>query len=232
MRLPDWLVPIDRDDALAETLAGSAGPSGAGISRAQALRLAGGAAAATFALGARPARAAQPSRRDVAILNYALSLEYLQAAFYSEAERAGALRGSLAYQARIVGAHERAHVAAFRAVLGHHAIAPPHFDFHGRTEQPNAFRDTAVAFEDLAVAAYKDKAPEIESASYLSAAIAIHSVEARHAAWIRRLAGVLPATHAFDEPLSEARVERLVASTHFVVAAPRTEGRRSPRFTG
>ena len=225
MSLPGWLSALDRDDALAEASACSDR-----VSRAQALRLAGGAMATTLALGAGPARAAQ--RSDVAILNYALSLEYVQAAFYTEAERAGALHGALAHQARIVGAHERAHVAAFRKVLGRHAIARPHFDFHGRTEQPDAFRDTAVAFEDLAVAAYKDKVPLIENPTYLSTAVAIHSVEARHAAWIRRLAGVLPAAHAFDEPLSQARVERLVASTHFIVAEPRTEAHRRPRFTG
>ena len=55
---------------------------------------------------------------DADILNYALALEYLQAAFYTEAERRGALRGGLAEQARVVGAHERAHVTALQDELG------------------------------------------------------------------------------------------------------------------
>jgi hypothetical protein len=181
------------------------------------------------------ARAAEPSGADsgdVAVLNYALTLEYIQAAFYGEAERAGVLHGPLAEQARVVGAHERAHVAAFRRVLGTQAVAAPRFDFRGTTEDPAAFRKTAVAFEDLAVAAYKDQIPLLRQPAFLAAAVAIHSVEARHAAWIRRLAGVLPAERAFDEPLPRAEVTRLVASTRFVVSRPRTTGTGAPRLTG
>ena len=136
------------------------------------------------------------------ILNFALALEYLQASFYTEAERIGALHGALAQQAHVVGMHERAHVKAFKELLGSAAIKEPTFNFHGVTENPEAFRSTAVAFEDLATAAYKEQAPLIKSRSYLAGALAIHSVEARHAAWIRRLAGFLPAAKAFDEPLS------------------------------
>jgi hypothetical protein len=232
MSLPDWLRAFDRDDALAEASARSAA-----LTRAQVLRsgaAAGGVLVASV-LAASTARGAMGSgsiRNDAAILNYALTLEYVQAAFYSEAERAGALHGELAQQAHVVGAHERAHVAAFRKVLGAHAIAKPAFDFRGRTEDPVAFRDTAVAFEDLAVAAYKGQAPLIERRDYLAAAIAVHSVEARHAAWIRRLAGVVPAARAFDEPLPKAQVTRLVASTRFIVSRPRTQGGTTPRFTG
>jgi len=119
------------------------------------------------------------------------------------------------------------------AVVGRSAIKKPTFNFHGVTEAPDAFRRTAVAFEDLAVAAYKYQAPRLRSLSYLQTAIAVHSVEARHAAWIRRLAGVLPAATAFDQPLPPSQVDGLVASTHFVVASPRTSARGgSPRFTG
>jgi Ferritin-like domain len=99
------------------------------------------------------AAAAGSHAQDVAILNYALSLEYLQADFYAEVERMGVLHGALKHQATVVGAHERVHVAAFRKALGRAAIAKPRFDFRGATEQPAAFRRTAVAFEDLAVAA-------------------------------------------------------------------------------
>ncbi|MGI8572472.1 MAG: ferritin-like domain-containing protein [Solirubrobacteraceae bacterium] len=169
---------------------------------------------------------------DVAILNYALGLEYLQAAFYTEAERLGALHGPLATQARVVGGHERAHVAAFRKVLGRSAIKTPTFNFQGVTQDPSAFRRTAVAFEDLAVAAYKYQAPHLSSTAYLMAAVSIHSVEARHAAWIRRLAGVLPAATPFDQPLAPSKVEALVASTHFVVGTTQTSAHRSPKFTG
>ncbi len=200
--------------------------------------LAGGAAAgaAVFlgALGLRPATAsAKVSSSDVAVLNFALTLEYLQAAFYTEAERVGALRGALADQAREVGAHERAHVKGFRKVLGPAAVKAPHFDFHGVTDSAGSFRSTAVAFEDLAVAAYKEQLPKIRSREYLATAVAIHSVEARHAAWIRRLAGIVPALHAFDEPLADRSVVTIVNSTHFVnLTGPVTSAQRAPGFTG
>lgn len=182
--------------------------------------------------GAGAARASGTSQRDSSILNYALGLEYLQASFYTEAERLGALHGPLAQQASVVGAHERGHVTSFRDVLGAAAMKRPTFDFQGVTEDPDAFRRTAVALEDLAVAAYKYQAPRLQSPAFLAAAVAIHSVEARHAAWIRRLAGVLPAATAFDRPLSPKQTDALVASTHFVVAAPQMGARAAPRFTG
>jgi hypothetical protein len=198
-------------------------------SRADLLRgaVVGGGTLLAVLAGA-PSAAATPAR-DIAILNYALVLEYIQASFYTEVERIGALRGALAEQARIVGAHERAHVAAFRKVLGDQAVKRPFFNFRGATEDPDKFRKTAVAFEDLATAAYKAQAPLIQSQGYLVPALAIHSVEARHAAWIRRLAGIVPAAHAFDEPLSRDRVLTIVNKTHFIV---RTRGKGSPRFTG
>jgi hypothetical protein len=113
--------------------------------------------------------------------------------------------------------------------LGSAAVKRPFFDFRGATEDPARFRKTAVAFEDLAVAAYKGQAPLLSSKAFLMAALAIHSVEARHAAWIRRLAGFLPAAKPFDQPLTKGRTLQLVSSTHFIV---QTRGRGSPRFTG
>ncbi|MBV9415337.1 MAG: ferritin-like domain-containing protein [Solirubrobacterales bacterium] len=186
------------------------------------------------ALALRPSAAsAQATSGDIAILNFALALEYLQASFYTEAERVGALHGALAHQATVVGTHERAHVAAFKQLLGSEAIKEPTFDFHGVTDSPDAFRSTAVAFEDLATAAYKQQAPLIQSKAYLAGALAIHSVEARHAAWIRRLAGFLPAAHAFDDPLSNRKVVDIVNSTHFVTLQdPQTSTEASPQLTG
>ncbi len=114
-------------------------------------------------------------------------------------------------------------------MLGSQAVKRPRFDFRGATEDPERFRKTAVAFEDLAVAAYKAQAPLIQSRSYLVPALAIHSVEARHAAWIRRLAGITPAADAFDEPRSKRSTLAIVSDTHFVL---RTRSRRKPKFTG
>ena len=219
---------IDTDGAIEEAAANLHGDTRAGFLRGALL---GGAT--LLGISATPADAAQ-SDKDIAILNYALTLEYVQDSFYSEVERLGALSGGLAEQARVVAAHERAHVKAFRQVLGDKAVKRPKFDFKGATENAKRFRQTAVAFEDLAVAAYKGQAPLIRSRAYLVPALAIHTVEARHAAWIRRLAGETPAADAFDQPRSKSSTLKVVADTGFIVqTASRTESRRRPpRFTG
>jgi Ferritin-like domain len=212
---------VDVDGAISDALGALHG-----VTRADLFRRAALGSAALLAASAAPTEA---RTNDVAILNYALTLEYLQDSFYSEVERIGALTGALAEQARVVGAHERAHVKAFRGVLGRQAVARPRFDFRGATEDAARFRRTAVAFEDLAVAAYKGQAPLIRKRAYLVPALAVHSVEARHAAWIRRLAGILPAATPFDEPRTRASTLEIVAGTRFIV---RTESRQSPTMTG
>jgi len=215
---------VDRDGALAEAEAR------ARSSRRRFL-LAAGAATGAFLIGPRTASAAL-ARSDVDILNYALGLEYLQAAFYTEAEQGKALTGKTRRAANVVGAVERAHVAAFLKLLGSQAIKRPTFDFQGVTENQQAFLKTAVAFEDLAVAAYKAQAPLLRSNAVLAAAVGIHSVEARHAAWMRQLFGITPSVRAFDRPVARPRIERIVASTHFVVAPPKMSNDTRPRFTG
>jgi hypothetical protein len=226
---------FDVDGALGET-AGRLATRGQFLRRGGRVLGAGLAGGAGLVLGRDlvPGTArASGEREDLAILNFALALEYLQSSFYTEAERVGALHGALAQQARVVGSHERAHVAALRAVLGGHAIARPHFDFRGTTDGAKSFRATAVALEDLSVGAYKEQLPRIHSARYLAAAIAIQSVEGRHAAWIRRLAGIVPAEHAFDDAVSDRRTVRLVNATRFVtLKVPRTTARHAPSFTG
>jgi rubrerythrin len=214
---------LDADGALAE--------AHAGLSRA---RLLGAGLAATGALLALPrgARAAQLSKTDTDVLNYALSLEYLQAAFYTEAERSKAIRGKAGEAAKVVGAVERAHVAAFLDLLGSKAVKRPRFDFQGVTESPRKFLKTAVAFEDLAVAAYKGQAIRIESPAVVSAALGIHTVEARHAAWMRHLYGIKPAVNAFDAPDGKKQVLALVEDTGFVVDSPRVKAKRKPGYTG
>jgi hypothetical protein len=216
---------LDRDGALREAL-------DAVTSRASFLRRACIGSAALLGALAVPERSDAASPSDNAILNFALTLEYLQAAFYTETERAGAIGTELARVPRQLGSVERAHVIALKNVLGRAAVKRPSFDFKGTTEDQVKFLKTAVAFEDLGAAAYKGQATRVDSPALLAAAIAIHSVEARHAAWMRYLAGFTPAGRAFDEPKREFEVRQIVASTHFIVSRPRTARRRAPRFTG
>jgi hypothetical protein len=224
----DFLAAADRDGALAEARARVDGS----LSRRRVLGLALAGAGATFGAAARAHAASGLSASDISILNYALVLEYLQASFYTEAESSGALSGRTALAARVVGATERAHVKAFRKLLGAHAVKRPLFDFRGTTEQQRPFLKTAVAFEDLAVAAYKGQAPKLKSAPVLAAAVGIHSVEARHAAWMRELFGITPAVHAFDQPAPRSSINRIVRSTHFIVQKPQMKRRRRPKYTG
>jgi hypothetical protein len=218
---------VDSDGALGEALERVTGDS-----RADFLRKSLIGSAVLLAGLTLPARVAAASRNDVDILNYALTLEYLQAAFYTETERAGALRGKAKEAARIVGAVERAHVKAFRKALGRAAVERPAFDFRGVTESQTPFLKTAVAFEDLAVVAYKGQVPLIQSKGILGVAVSIHSVEARHAAWMRYLFGIVPAVRAFDMPAPRPAVLRTVAATGFITSKPRTSGQERPRFTG
>jgi Ferritin-like domain len=132
----------------------------------------------------------------------------------------------------VVGANERAHVKAIRGLLGRDAIKSPKFNFRGVTEDDVVFTETAVAFEDLTAALLKTQATQVDSRGILAALVSLHSVEARHAAWIRHIAGIVPAADAIDEPTSKARVVRLVRSTNFVTSTPRTKARRKPRYTG
>ena len=215
---------LDPDGAIAEALERLHGTT-----RAQLLRRAVLGSAALLAAAATPAAMAQGGDSDADILNFALSLEYVQDSFYGETERIGALTGDLATQARVVAGHERAHVEALRKTLGAQAVKRPRFDFRGATEDAEKFRRTAVAFEDLAVAAYKGQAPLISRQAYLASALGIHAVEARHAAWIRRLAGIQPAADAFDEPRSKSSTLAIVERTHFTVSM---ESAQRPRFIG
>jgi hypothetical protein len=214
---------LDVDGALAE--------AHDGLTRAGFIVAAGAAVAGVAAARPADAEAAIPAS-DQDVLNYALVLEYLQAAFYTEAERAKALTGRTAKAARVVGAVERAHVKAFRDLLGRKAVGRPHFDFRGVTESNDAFLKTAVAFEDLAVAAYKGQARRVRSRAVLTSALGIHTVEARHAAWMRYLNGNTPAAAAFDLPKNRREINGIVASTKFITGKPRSTSERAPRFTG
>jgi hypothetical protein len=218
---------LDSDGAIREAVEQVSGDT-----RARFLGKAVLGGAALLGALAAPASAHAAAASDVAILNYALTLEYLQAAFYTETERLGAIGGELKRVPRQLGAVERAHVTAIKAALGRAAVKRPAFDFRGVTEEQTKFLKTAVAFEDLGAAAYKAQAARIRSPELLAAAIAIHSVEARHAAWMRFLAGVTPASTAFDEGKPISEVKAIVASTHFVTAHPKRTASKKPKYTG
>ena len=219
---------VDRDGALTEAIAGLCGGT-----RAQFLRgiaLGGGTMLAALAA---PAEAAE--RGDVDILNFGLRFERLQATFYTQADEMGTIASMSAAKrrwAQTLGAHERAHVKIIKSVLGKKAEGRPAFDFGEANESAAAFTKTAVAMEDLTVALLTGVTPAVRDRGLVAALFGLLTVEARHAAWARHLAGTTPAPAAFDEPKTLQQVRGVIARTRFVVRAPRTSGTRSPRFTG
>jgi hypothetical protein len=158
----------------------------------------------------------EPSpKQDADILNFALLLEYVQAGFYADALKRGALKGERRAFARTVGAHERAHAKFLRTALGDQARKPPKLDFGDDTTSPDRFTESALKLEDLAVAAYNAAAPSLTKPA-LAAAAKIVSVEARHAAWIRAVAGVTPAPFASEPQLTVKRVTRTLNGSGYI----------------
>jgi hypothetical protein len=228
------LEELDRDGAIRETAEAVAGDSRATFLR-RAIVAGGGFAGAGALLAAVPSIASALTSRDIDILNFALTLEYLEATFYAEAVHNGALSGRTLQFAKVVAGHEADHVMALKKVLGRDAVAKPRFNFHGTTSNQGKFQQTAIKLEDTGVCAYKGQAPRIQERAILNAALSIHTVEAHHASWIRHIAGVSPAPDAFDQPCTMKQVLDAVAATHFIVTSSRpTTPRRktSPAFTG
>ena len=193
--------------------------------------LSGGALVGILTLPEDAGAALAKTKRDIAIVKFDVVLEYLQAALYVEAQRLGALSPKTLGWARVVGAHELAHAEALKRMVDR-PPARPSFNFHGITEQEASFVKTAVAFEDLTAAILKWQALRLHSAQIVAAAATLHTVETRHAAWIRHIIGVPPVASAFDEPAAQQRMVRLISSTDFIASRPRTTGRRRPRYTG
>ncbi len=131
---------------------------------------------------------------DIAIVNYALTLEYLEAEFYQQVIDSGVITdkkiGAIATQ---FGETEQQHVDALIAAvkkLGGKPVAKPKTAFEAVLEGgPMVILETAATVENLGAAAYLAEAPKIKNKDILAAALAIHSVEARHAAALNHLIG-------------------------------------------
>ena len=180
----------------------------------------GAVAAGGVLAGAIPrmASAATPAS-DVAILNFALTLEYLEAAFYAGAKaNAGIFKGDTRNFVSVVAKHEAVHVAFLKKALGSAAVPKPKFDFKGTNNtNQKTFEATAQLLEDTGVSAYLGQVPLIKTPAIAGAAGTIVTVEARHAAWMRHIRQVAPAPFTFDKPKTKAQILAAVGSTGFIV---------------
>lgn len=163
---------------------------------------------------------------DIGILNYALTLEYLEAAFYNEATANNNKKSFLktaqekAFLKQTTN-DENAHVKFLKKALGSKAVSAPKVDFGATTGSRDAFIKTAVALENTGVGAYSGQALNISSPAYISAALSIWSVEARHASVAGLLLKPTPANISpdgpFDKPKTASEVLKIVESTGFLV---------------
>ncbi|MGH3030068.1 MAG: ferritin-like domain-containing protein [Gaiellaceae bacterium] len=146
---------------------------------------------------ARPAASAPSFAQDERILNFALGLEELQAAFYARALEEGTLTGEPLEFAELVGEQEDRHVAYLREYLGPAARPTPELDLGEVAASEESFLRAAHTLEEAGVGAYIGQGANL-TVKAVAAAAPIVSVEARHAAWIRDLLGLNPAPRAAD----------------------------------
>jgi hypothetical protein len=170
--------------------------------------------------GGRPP--ASFGKGDIGILNYALTLEYLEAAFYNGATAANLpLSSQAAAFLKVVTKDENAHVKFLKGALGSKAAKEPTFNFKGANTNAEMFMKTAQVLENTGVHAYSGQALNIKSAAYVKAAISILTIEARHASVIGLLnepAGEDIAPNGpFDTPLTASQVLTAVKGTGFIV---------------
>jgi Ferritin-like domain len=145
---------------------------------------------------------------DAEILNFALTLEYLEADFYNVAGSSVGLTGRAKAYAKTFGEQESEHVKALTAAikqLGGAPVAKPKFAFPVTSQ--SSFLALASVLENTGVGAYNGAAPALKSKDVLAAAGGIVQIEARHAAAIDLLIGKTPTPdQGFDRPLSKAEV--------------------------
>ncbi len=182
---------------------------------------------------------AQAFTGDVDILNYALTLEHLEYAFYRDGlaklgESALAKAGDTETFSLLSGIrdHEQAHVEALtKAINGLKGTPVQEAKYDFGYDNAAGFLEVAMALENIGVAAYAGAAPSIENKDLLAAALGIHSVEARHAAELNRLNKMTPFPDAIDQPQTREQVLKVAGgfiTTEKTPASPAAKGETSP----
>ena len=224
---------IDADGAIAETHAAAQEAVDSGHTRSSFLRkgaLAGGAAmsggailgallpGSALAAGKGTPPAGTFGKGDIGILNYALTLEYLESSFYNAATKNNVAKGDKQLTAflKTATADENAHVAALKKALGSKAAKEPKFGFGKAVTDKATFAATAYVLENTGVHAYLGQAGNIANPAYLLVAASIVTVEARHSGAIGIYLGKAIAPTPFDTGWTAAKVLSAVKGTGFI----------------
>jgi hypothetical protein len=169
------------------------------------------AASTSAAAGTSSAAGSASGSGDLAIVNYALTLEYLESQFYAKVIKSGLFHGANLSVIKTFGAEENEHVAALAKVassLGKPATKPT-----GKFPIKSAAQVIKLArsVENLGASAYLGQAGNIKSKEILAAALAIHTIEARHAATLQLVSNETPTPDgAFAKPMTMAQVLAVV----------------------
>jgi hypothetical protein len=224
---------MDVDGAIAETHATAVEAVDSGHTRSNFLRkgaLAGGAAMSGGAiLGAllpgtalAAGKGTPPSsfgKGDIGILNYALTLEYLESAFYNAASKNNVAHGDkqLNHLLTTIKKDEAAHVAALKKALGSKAVKMPKFDFGKAVTDKDTFAATSYVLENTGVHAYIGQAGNISNSAYLLVALSIVTIEGRHSGAIGSYLGKsIAPSGPFDTGWTAAKVLTAVKGTGFI----------------
>ncbi len=241
-----------RETKMSEVMATSTDAPGVGDTRGGFLRKAGLGGAALIGGGAllgSPSAALAGHTDDIPdvdVLNFALTLEYLEAAFYTQALGGSGTTGVPSSQAEfsrgeITGAkqfagfggrirstayryltdirdHEVEHVDFLRGALGGQAVGPCEFDFSSGLSNVGAFLETAQLLENTGVMAYDGAIRYVDAGDNLQAGAEIATVEARHAAYLNLINRESPFPDPFDEGKPPSEIFK--AASPFIVECP------------
>jgi hypothetical protein len=223
------LEEVDTDGAIREAADAVSGDTRLSFLRKGAMTggavLGGGAILGALVPGAAMAatKGAPPAgtfgKGDIGILNYALTLEYLESAFYDAAAANNIAKGDKPLTAFLttVKADEAAHVAALKKALASKAAKSPKFDFGKAVTDKDTFTATAFVLENTGVHAYLGQAGNIANPAYLLVAASIVTIEARHAGAIGLYLGkAIAPSGPFDTGLPASAVLKAVAATKFI----------------
>ena len=150
---------------------------------------------------------------DVDVLNFALTLEYLEATFYEQGNARNLLSGQAKRYLAQIQKDEETHVTLVRAAvvkLGGTPVAKPTVNLDGVFANKDKYLMTSFTFENVGVGAYLGAAGYIKDPAILQAAASIFGIEARHAAIVANILN-MPAEGgvymgSFETPKTKAAV--------------------------